>query len=276
LRDAGIIAILSMNHGLLTICFMKNISEKLSVHARRTVFAATVGLLGLVLHLTVVPVRADFIALPLWSLYGGGNGATWNGSSTSPDNAQLSVTLSPPPIPFQYGTAVAASSADVVKIAPAATYALTFSAMVTGPGSAAAVMVDTNSTIAEVSISGSTWTRYTNAFTTASNDPRVGRSLNIQLLVNQNGTIGTSSVSFTNIQLQLLQPQPVLQCRIAGQNAVQISWPTNFPSYIPQQRTNLQAGTWQDLGIAPVPIGDQLVIQMNVDTARRFFRLRAP
>jgi len=235
------------------------------------------SIVTLVLVWMAAAVHADVIPLPSWYLYGGGNGSTWDGSSTSPDNLQLSVTLTPPPMPNQYGTAVAASSADVLQIAPSTSYALTFSASLSGLGGSAALTVDNVGTIKQAAISGSTWKRYTNSFTTGdSSDPHVGRNLNIQFIVSQFGGSGSSSISVTNIQLQTLQPPPTLLCRKASPTIVQLLWPTNYPAYIPQQSTTLQTGSWQDITSTPVTLGNQFVLQLNIDATKRFFRLRGP
>jgi hypothetical protein len=248
------------------------------IRASRSLLPATPGLLAIALHMTgTVPAAAQFYPLPPWYLYGGGNGSTWGGSSTSPDNAQLTVTLYPPTVPSQYGTAVATGSADVLQITPVTTYTLTLSAMLSGSGSAQALMVDGTGVITNISISGSTWKRYTNSFTTGSpDDQRVGRNLNVQLLLNRFSSLGTATASFTNLQFQVLTARPTLSYRLAAHGPLQLLWPTNFYWCVPEQTTSLQTGSWEDMTNLPVVLGDQFLIQVDMEMGRCFFRLRQP
>jgi hypothetical protein len=248
------------------------------IRASRSLLPVVAGLLPIVLHLSgTLPAAAQSYPLPPWDFYGGGNGSTWGGSSTSPDNAQLTVTLYSPPVPNQYGTAVANGSAEVLQITPVTTYALTLSAMVSGSGSAQALMVDGTGVITNISISGSTWKPYTNSFTTGTpDDQRVGRSLNVQLLLNRFSSLGTATASFTNVQFHVLTAQPTLSYRLAAHGPLQLLWPTNFYWYVPEQTTNLQTGSWEGMTNLPIVLGDQCLIQVDMEMGRCFFRLRQP
>jgi hypothetical protein len=239
---------------------------------------AAPGLLTVALHVgSGSPAAAQLYPLPPWYFYGGGNGSTWDGSSTSPDNAQLSVTLYPPAIPGQYGTAVATGSTELLQITPLTTYKLTLSALLSGSGSAQAMMVDGVGVVTNTSMSGSAWNRYTNSFTTGTpDDPRVGRNLNLQLQLNRFSTLGTTTATFTNVQFQVTVARPALSYRLAAPGALQLLWRTNFYWYIPQQTFDLQTGSWDDLTNSAVVLGDQILIQVDVALGQRFFRLRQP
>ncbi|HWQ92540.1 MAG TPA: hypothetical protein VN673_12780 [Clostridia bacterium] len=252
--------------------------QSLSIRASRPVLAATPGLLALILHLiNAVPARAELYPLPPWYFYGMGNGSTWGGSSTSPDNAQLTVSLFPPTVPNQYATAVATGSQTLLQLAPATTYTVTLSAMVSGSGSAHILMLDDSVVISNTSISGSTWKRYTNSFTTGgSEDQRVGRNLHVQLLLNRFGGLGTTTANFTNVQFHVLAFRPALAYSLPGQAVFQLSWPTNFQGYVLQQTTSLETSSWEAVTNLPVAAGDQFMIQVDRRTGQRFFRLKQP
>ena len=182
------------------------------MRAREVASVCCGAVVGLLLSLAAtVPAAAQSYPLPPWYFYGGGNGSTWNGSSTSPDNAQLEVTLYAPPFAGQYGMAVATGSTGLGQITPLTTYTLTFWAVVSGSGSAQSLWVDGVGTITSVAVSGSTWKRYTNSFAIGNpDDARVGRNLNVQLLLSRFTSLGTVSASFTNIQLQVATVRPTL------------------------------------------------------------------
>ena len=234
-------------------------------------------LLALALYLPCAIAAAAEFPLPPWYFYGGGNGSTWDGSSTGPDNAQMTVTLSPPPVPTQYGTAVATGSSDLLQITPLTTYTLTLSAALSGGGSAAIIMVDGVGVITNTAISGSTWKRYTNSFTTGTpSDPHVGRNLNVQLQLNRFTTLGTSTGTFTNIQFQVSMARPTLSYRLPGSGVLQLLWSTNFYWYNPEHTTNLQTGPWETVTNTPVTSGNQLLLQLDMEPGQHFFRLSQP
>jgi hypothetical protein len=138
-------------------------------------------------------------------------------------------------------------------------------------------MVDGTGAITNTTISGGTWKRYTNSYTSGSPaDPRVGRNLNVQLLLNQSGSLGTVTANFTNTQFQTLMARPKLSFRLAAPPAFQLLWSTNFYWYIPQQTTNLRTGSWEDITDAPIVQGDQLSVRAGLESRQRFFRLRQP
>jgi hypothetical protein len=246
-------------------------------HTLRTLLPRCAVLLALALRITTSISAADFYPLPPWYFYGGGNGSTWDGSSTTPDNAQLSVTVSPPPTANQYGTAVATSSSDLLQITPLTTYALTLSATLSGPGSAYIIMIDSVGVVSTTPISGSTWKRYTNSFTTGTpDDPLVGRNLNVQLQLNRFSTQGTTTASFTNVQFQVSMARPTLEYRLPAPEKLQLLWPTNFYWYIPEHTADMQTGPWEAVTNSPVTSGDRFLIELGLETGPHFFRLRQP
>ena len=79
-----------------------------------------------------------------------------------------------------------------------------------------------------MAVSGSTWKRYTNSFAIGNpDDARVGRNLNVQLLLSRFTSLGTVSASFTNIQLQVATVRPTLSYRRPAPGTLQLLWPTN-------------------------------------------------
>ena len=239
---------------------------------------AASGWLTLILLLAgSVPARAEFYPLSPWFFYGQGNGATWDGSSSSPDNAQLSVTFSAP-VFQQYGTSVAQGSEAVLQIAPETTYIVTLSASVSGSGSGRLMMIDDVDLVTGgTSVSGGTWRRYTNAVTIGgAADPRVGRGLRVQLALDKFSGSGTTTVNFTNIQFQAIIQQPALSCSVPAPGTLRLSWPTNFQGYVAEQAAGLGTNSWAEMTNVPVVLGDRFVIQTGIGVGARFFRLRKP
>ena len=233
------------------------------------------------LHVIVVPrAVGEFYSLPAWFFYGGAVSGTWDGSSTSPDNAQLTVSLSPPipPMPGQYATAVGTCSADILQIAPGTTYNYTLSAMVAGSAACEALTVDSAGVIAHTLISGSTWKRYTNSFTTAGpDDPRVGRFLNVQLLLmKSSGNFGTANGFFTNLQVEAVAQRPSLAIQALGAGQAELRWPTNYYWYVPEHSTNLVGDAWESIPDSLYIESNQFVLPVSTQPESRFFRLRQP
>lgn len=236
------------------------------------------ALLAVVAHLVgALPAAGEFYPLPPWFIYGGGIGSTWGGSSTSPDNAQLNVAMSPPTVPNQYVTAVAMGSTYVLQIAPATTYSLTLSASVSGSAACESLMVDGNNVISYTLISSLTWKRYTNSFTTGGpDDPLVGRYLNVQLLLMKSGfNYGSATASFTNLQFQAVTARPKLTLQQTGPGVAQLQWPTNFYWYVPEHTTNVD-GVWEDLTNQATIQGNQFALPVDSMSEQRYFRLRQP
>lgn len=228
--------------------------------------------------LIVLPAVGDFIPLPPWFIYGGGNGSTWGGSSSNPDNVQLNIAMSPPPVPNQYATAVATGSSDLVQMMPGTTYTFTLAASVSGAAACEALTVDGNEVIAHTLISGLTWRRYTNSFTVGGpEDVRVGRFLNVQLLLMKGGfSYGTAAASFTNLQVQSVVERPKLTLQTLGAGQMELRWPTNFYWYVPEYATNLSIDVWQGIADLPTMQSNQFILPVSMQTGKRFFRLRQP
>jgi hypothetical protein len=219
--------------------------------------------------------------LPSWYFYGGGTAAngTWNGSSTSPDNATLVVTCSSPPqAPTTYVSAVANSCLPVLVIEPRATYTLTFSANVNGLAHGNAFLVNgyDTSAIAGVAVQGSGWKNYTNTFTTGgTSDPNVGMNLYVQLaLTGQGSSVGTTTATFTNVQLKVLMPRPTLTISRASFSQFELRWPTNFDWCSPESADDLLATDWDSLTNTRTTQGNQFVVPVSPEAGQRFFRLR--
>lgn len=232
--------------------------------------------------ITIWPIHAalggEFVPLPAWYLYGGGINSTWSGDSSGPERVQISVTMNPPPVPNQYGTAVATGSAELLQISPATTYVFTLSASVSGSAGYEALTVDGSGVIAHTLIGGVGWKRYTNTFTTAGpEDPRVGRPLNVQLLVMKSGfNYGTATATFTNMQLWVSTARPTLALQPSGNGLVELRWPTNFHWYVLESSTNLADGMWEEIGEPAVTVDQQQVVSLPNESSSRFFRLRQP
>lgn len=240
----------------------------------------TAAVLAGALCLTLsIPAAGQTYPLPTWYFYGGGtagNGA-WNGSSTAPDNASLSVTINyPPQPPGTYELAVASSSTSVLVMAPHATYTLTFAAMVNGFATGTAVFVGDTASIAGISLQGSGWKNYTNSFTTGGMaDPHVGQNLYAQFTLTGLGSMpGHSTASFTNIQFKVVAPRPPLAVGSAGPGQLELWWPTNFEWCVPESAGDLLAVTWEEVTNSRTVQGGQFVVPVGLEPGQRFFRLR--
>ena len=100
--------------------------------------------IGCVLLLLARSSHGEFHSLPDWYFYGGANSGSWSGSSTSPSNAQLTVTMNfpMPPVSGPYATAVGQSSASVVQIESHTTYNFTFHAWLSAAAACEALTLD--------------------------------------------------------------------------------------------------------------------------------------
>jgi hypothetical protein len=245
---------------------------------------AVPALLAILFHLGgTVEAAGEFQPLPPWYFSGDGTNFTWDGSSTGPDNAELSVTVYEPKISEQYGNARATGSTNLLQIAPATTYTFTFSAVLGGSLSGNAGMVsvyDDNILIKSTWILSPppfTWNRYTNSFTTdGPDDPRVGRNLNVVLLVSRFSNPGTTTASFTNIQFEVSTTRPRLSHHLVAPGQLQLLWPTNFYWYVLEQTSNLQTASWVETTNLPVVVGNQFQIEIDTMIGRKFFRLKQP
>lgn len=220
----------------------------------------------------------EVIPLPPWYIYGGGIGSTWGGSSPDPDYVQLTVSMSPPAVPNQYVTAVATGSADLLQMTPATTYTFTLAASVSGSAACEALTVDGSEVIAHTLIFGPTWKRYTNSFTLGGpEDARVGRYLNVQLLLMKSGfNYGSATATFTNLQVQAVTERPKLLLQSAGDGMIELLWPTNFHWYQPEQSTNLETDAWEMITNQSILMGTNLVVGLAPPARACFFRLRQP
>ena len=121
------------------------------------------------------------------------------------------------------------------------------------------------------------WTRYTNSFTTAGpDDPRVGRNLNVVLLVSRFSNPGTTTANFTNIEFQVSTTRPTLSHHLVAPGELQLLWSTNFYWYVLEQTSNLQTDSWVETTNVPVVVGNQFQIEIDTTMGRRFFRLKQP
>src|ERR1041384_6647204 len=202
------------------------------------------GLLAGGLLLTgTLPAAGELYTFAPWYIYGGGIGnITWDGSSTSPDNAWLTVAMNLPVVPNQYVSATATGSSDLLQIAPATTYSFTFSARTSGgPAHAVVFAVDGVGVITNTTVYTTSWARYTNSFTTGGpDDLLVGRYLNIQLALMLSGfAYGTTTVTFTNLQLEVATARPTLTLQPSVAGLVRLQWPTNFYWYLPEHTNKL-------------------------------------
>lgn len=250
-----------------------------AISSPKWLLSATPCLLVAVLQLLgTVPAAGEDFPLPPWFIYGGGINGTWGGSSTSPDNAQLSVTMNPPAVPNQHVSAVATGSSDLLQITPATTYTLTLSAVVSGSATCETFMVDGSAVVSHTTIYSSTWKRYTNAFTTGGpDDPLVGRYLNVQLVLMKSGfNYGTATATFTNLQFAVSTVCPALIFHSAAAGSVRLQWSTNFYWYIPEHTTSLEASVWEDLTNQQTIQGDRYEVQVETAMGQNFFRLRQP
>jgi hypothetical protein len=237
------------------------------------------ALLGTLCIIWSIPAPGQSYPLPPWYFYGHGTVGTYDGSSTSPDNASLSVTVNPPPPPpppGSYELAGAGSSAGILVIAPRTTYTLTLAARISGWGTGNAFVANDTATIAGISIQGSSWKNYTNSFTTGGTaDPSVGQNLYVYLALTGLGSMpGTSSASFTNVQLNVTAQRPPLTIRGAAPGQVQLRWPTNFIGCVAESATNLLADAWESLTNVPTVQSNQYIVPLSLQPGQRFFRLR--
>ena len=56
---------------------------------------------------------------------------------------------------------------------------------------------------------------------------------------------------------------------MSGTNKLTLSWSTNVPGYVLQERTNLEAGSW-----APVSSGTKPPVVITVSNGQTFYRLK--
>jgi hypothetical protein len=67
---------------------------------------------------------------------------------------------------------------------------------------------------------------------------------------------------------------PRLGISRAGGSVI-VSWPTNFPGFTLESRTDLSPpGTWNAIGPLPIVSGNNYVVTNSITGARRFYRLR--
>lgn len=236
--------------------------------------------LGCVLLLLARSSHGEFHPLPDWYFYGGANSGSWSGSSTSPSNAQLTVTMNfpMPPVPGPYATAVGQSSASVVQIESHTTYNFTFHAWLSAAAACEGLTLDDDGVIAHTLVSGLSSKRYTNSFTTGdASDPRVGRSLYLQLLLMKSGgSYGTATATYTNLQLESISLRPSLAIRSGNPTTVELSWPTNLPSFLPERATNMTAGNWETMTNLPTMSSNRYILPVEVNPGAEYFRLRKP
>jgi hypothetical protein len=68
--------------------------------------------------------------------------------------------------------------------------------------------------------------------------------------------------------------QPVLSVRAISNSELQISWPTTYSDFLPQQATSLSdAPIWSDVDALPVSDGTNFVIKIQPRNVAQFFRL---
>ena len=222
---------------------------------------------------------AQSYPLPPWYFYSGGTAAngTWTGSSTAPDNVTLSVTIGyPPQPPGTYKAAIASSSSGLLVIAPRATYTLTFAAFVNGLGYANSLFAGDGATITGISMQGVGWKNYTNSFTTAgTSDSNVGQELHALFsLTSQGSSPGSTTATFTNIQLKVNAPRPSLAIQNVGAGQLQLRWSTNFDWCAPETAEDVLASIWDSVNTPRTVQGNQFVVPVALEAGPRFFRLR--
>jgi hypothetical protein len=207
--------------------------------------------------------------------------ATWDGWSTGPDNASLTVTVPvqyPSPPPGSMETAVATASTSVLVIAPYTTYTMTLAANVNGYASGYMFFVDDIETITGKPVSGGvpSWRNYTNSFTIGGlTNKYVGQNLYAQIEITQLGTQrGTSTAAFTNIQLTVTDLRPSLSLRSTGPAQAQLRWSTNFPGAVLESSADLLADPWQQVTNVPTLQSNEFILPLSLQAGQRFFRLR--
>ena len=233
-----------------------------------------------VLLLTARSSSGEIHPLPDWFFYGGANNGSWDGSSTSPSNAQLTVSMTfPPPMTGpSHATAVGQSSASVLQIAPHTTYQFTFHAGLSAAAVCQGLTLDDVGIVTNTIASSLASKRYTNSFTTGDgSDPRVGRSLYLQLLLMKSGgSYGTATATYTNLQLETISLRPSLVISSTSPSSVELSWPTNFPTFLPERTTNLDAGIWETVTNTPTVNSDRYLLPIVINPGAGYFRLKSP
>jgi len=71
-------------------------------------------------------------------------------------------------------------------------------------------------------------------------------------------------------------PPPVLEFVPLDASSMQLSWPTNYPGFVLQQKTSLTSADWTS---APEPVevvGENFQVTLLTTNSARFFRLRHP
>lgn len=219
----------------------------------------------------------EFHPLPDWFFYGGGNNGSWSGSSANPSNALLTVSMSfPPPMTGpSHATAVGQSSASVLQIEAHTTYQFTFHVGLSAAAVCQGLILDDAGVVSYTIASGLTSKRYTNSFTTGdASDPRVGRSLYLQLLLMKSGTsYGTATATYTNLQLETISLRPALAIRSSSATSVELSWLTNFPAFLPERSANVTVGIWETMTNTPVLSSNRYILPIVVNPGAEYFRL---
>lgn len=98
-------------------------------------------------------------------------------------------------------------------------------------------------------------------------------------LTNYDTYVITLTLDYALMSLTLTDaslPPPVLEFVPLGASSMQLSWPTNYPGFVLQQKTSLTAADWTS---APEPVevvGDYFHVTLLTTNSARFFRLRHP
>lgn len=69
---------------------------------------------------------------------------------------------------------------------------------------------------------------------------------------------------------------PSLNIQLSGANVVQLTWPTNAPSYLLESADQLPALTWNTVTNTPVTLGDHFAVNLGVSGTQKYFRLHHP
>jgi uncharacterized repeat protein (TIGR03803 family) len=106
-----------------------------------------------------------------------------------------------------------------------------------------------------------------------------GQSPEIALVEGPDGNLygttyfGTQAITGPGMLFRIVMGPPALRIIPSGNTAL-ITWPASAASDILEMSDALSTANWAHVPIAPVQVGDQMAVTVNMDSQSKFFRLR--
>lgn len=98
-------------------------------------------------------------------------------------------------------------------------------------------------------------------------------------LTNYDTYVITLTLDYALMSLTLTDaslPPPMLDFVPLDATAMQLSWPTNYPGFVLQQKTSLTAANWTSTTEPVAIVGENYQVTLLTTNSARFFRLRHP